>query len=868
MRWPQDGFEFEFASLSFSQPDKNRYAYMLAPVETDWTYVGDRRYGSYNNLPGGAYTFRVKGSNGAGLWNEAGTSLNITVIPPFWETWPFRGLLLLALAGIIFGVYRWRIASIESRNRQLAVEVAERTLTIAGQTADLEALYQADEELERHVQLDQVLQALVNIAVDLLDADKSAVVAWDDRRERLVIRVARNFSAEAISQLTFAPGEGYVGQVMAAGGPVMVEDAESDLLRVLERPEVIAAILGEGIRSFMHIPIRPAAGGGTQPTEGSPQPGEVFGVFTVCYAEPRAFDEREPRLFTALAQRAALAVQNAQHFAAEQRRAEQFRVIGEVGRRITSILDVDQLLREVLGEINQAFGYEVMGIALIEGDELVMKASWPPDWHETGETPLRLKVGETGVMGWVAKIGQSMRVPDVSLESRYVQWPSVGQTRSELAVPLLAKAGVIGVLNVESERINAFDESDVAVMQALANQAAIAIENARLYESSNRQVAQLTALQETNRALASTLERDALLNLIMEQATTLLRADGGMINLVDWEKHEDEVVAYSGAAAQFMGAHGPLNTSLSGWATLHNQPVISNRLAEDDRVAPEALEWLTQARIESAALAPLTIKDRVAGTLVLIKEHGKGGFDQTDLDLLVAFADQAAIAIENARLYEEAHQVAASQERSRLARDLHDAVTQTLFSASLIAEVLPGLWENDPAEGRQLLGELRQLTRGALAEMRTLLLELRPAALVEANLGDLLRQLAESVSGRSGIPVSVSLEGCPVPDLPDEVHVALYRIAQEALNNVVKHAQAHRVEIRLWCSREREGAKPGAGVRVELRISDDGRGFDPATVSSDHLGLGIIRERAQAIGAQLRVESETGTGTIVEVMWQ
>ena len=561
-------------------------------------------------------------------------------------------------------------------------------------------------------------------------------------------------------------------------------------------------------------------------------------------------------------------MQNAQHFAAEQRRAEQFRVIGEVGRRITSILDVDQLLREVLGEINRAFGYEVMGIALIEGDDLVMKASCPPDWHETGLAPLRLKVGETGVMGWVAKTGLPMCVPDVNLESRYVQWPSACCTRSELAVPLVTKSGVIGVLNVESETANAFDESDVAVMQALANQAAIAIENARLYENSNRQVAQLTALQETNRAVASTLDRDALLSLIMEQATTLLRADGGMINLTDWEKREDEVVAYSGAAAQFLGAHSPLETSLSGWATLHNQPVISNRVVEDDRVAPEAVEWLTQARIESAALAPLTIKDRVAGTLVLIKEHGKGGFDQTDLDLLVAFADQAAIAIENARLYEEAHQVAALQERSRLARDLHDAVTQTLFSASLIAEVLPGLWENDPAEGRQLLGELRQLTRGALAEMRTLLLELRPAALVEANLGDLLRQLAESVSGRSGIPVAVSLEGCPVPDLPEDVHVALYRIAQEALNNVVKHAQAHRVGITLHCSAEREEAKPGAGVRVALRISDDGRGFDPATVSPDHLGLGIIRERAQAIGAQLRVASAPGAGTIVEVMWQ
>ena len=134
-------------------------------------------------------------------------------------------------------------------------------------------------------------------------------------RERLVIRVARNFSPEALSQITFEPGEGFVGRAMAAGELITVEDAETDLRTCPERPEVVEAVLGEGIRSFMHIPIR--------------LDGEVFGVFTVCYDEIRAFGAREQRLFTALAQRAALAVQKAQHFAAEQRRAEQFRVISE-----------------------------------------------------------------------------------------------------------------------------------------------------------------------------------------------------------------------------------------------------------------------------------------------------------------------------------------------------------------------------------------------------------------------------------------------------------------------------------------------------------------------------------------------------------
>lgn len=545
--------------------------------------------------------------------------------------------------------------------------------------------------------------------------------------------------------------------------------------------------------------------------------------------------------------------------AMEQRRAEQFRVLNEVGRRITSILNVDQLLIEILEEIHKAFGYEVMGIGLIEGDELVMKASIPSGWQDAGVTPLRLKVGGRGVMGCVAETGQPAQVPDVSQDSRYLQWPPTARTRSELAVPLLTAAGIIGVLNVESQTIDAFDESDLAVMQALANQAAIAIENARLYESTHRQVVQLTALQETHRALASILERDALLKLIMEQATVLLRADGGFINIVDWEHRDDKVVASSGAGMQFLGARSSLDASLSGWVSLHNQPIISNCLDEDARVAPISRQWLAQARIQNAALAPLIISSEVVGTLVLIKEDGKGGFAQADLDLLVAFADQAAIAIENARLYEEAQAAAASQERNRLARDLHDAVTQTLFSASLIAEVLPALWERDAAEGRQLLRELRQLTRGALAEMRTLLMELRPAALVDANLGDLLHQLAESVSGRTGIPIAVSSAGCPPPDLPDEVHVALYRIAQEALNNVAKHAQAKQAEVRLTCAE--------APVRVVLRVMDDGRGFDPNAVSPDHLGLSIVRERSQAIGATLRIESQVGIGTIVEVVW-
>jgi PAS domain S-box-containing protein len=198
---------------------------------------------------------------------------------------------------------------------------------------------------------------------------------------------------------------------------------------------------------------------------------------------------------------------------------------------------------------------------------------------------------------------------------------------------------------------------------------------------------------------------------------------------------------------------------------------------------------------------------------------------------------------------------AAVVERNRLARDLHDAVSQTLFSASLISEVLPRLWERDENEGHRRLEEVRQLTRGALAEMRTLLLELRPDSLAEAEIDFLLKQLAESITGRSRVPVSVAITGrCQVPV---EVKVALYRIAQEALNNVAKHAGAGQVDVKLACR---------AG-KVTLTVADDGRGFEMKKLPPNSLGLSIMRERAREIGAAVTVRSRPGAGTKVRVVW-
>jgi len=293
------------------------------------------------------------------------------------------------------------------------------------------------------------------------------------------------------------------------------------------------------------------------------------------------------------------------------------------------------------------------------------------------------------------------------------------------------------------------------------------------------------------------------------------------------------------------------------------QPLVMPRLKDHPQLdsASATLDSESQRAILGI---PITMGGEVYGGLLMFYTQERS-FAEEDLELGWTLVDQAALAIANAQLRERVEQMAAATERSRLARDLHDAVTQTLFSASLIAEVLPATWESNPTEGRELLTELRQLSRGAMAEMRTLLLELRPAALAEATLGDLLRQLAEAVSGRTGTPVRVSVNGqCR---LPNEVHVALYRIAQEALNNVIKHAHACQVDVRLACTLLRTTDDAPRQYQVEMEVQDDGCGFEPVEIPPHHLGLRIIRERAQAVGATLQIDSKVGHGTTVRVVW-
>lgn len=373
---------------------------------------------------------------------------------------------------------------------------------------------------------------------------------------------------------------------------------------------------------------------------------------------------------------------------------------------------------------------------------------------------------------------------------------------------------------------------------------------------------------------------DAILDYITLYASRLLEADAVAIYRLEPETNLLNIQSSHGLSDEYL-AHStiPLGQGATGQAVLQGTPVAITDVAHAMDILTQPVSSKTQGLLKtmsryfrSELSVPLIVKQEVVGALNLYYANPRV-FEQEEIDLAVSFCDQTALAIENARLRERAQEDAIAAERNRIARELHDSVTQTIFSASLIAEVLPTVWTIDPVEAQNGLDDLRKLARGALAEMRTLLLELRPIGLGEVGLEDLLKQLGAGVSGRIRADVNVSIQGEAI--LPTDVKLAFYRIAQEALNNAAKHSGADRVEIEIksvppLATRKRKKISSSQSIfsqLVSMSIRDNGRGFDPKSVIGEHLGLGIMRERATNTHTALSIKSKPGLGTEVSLYW-
>jgi len=392
-------------------------------------------------------------------------------------------------------------------------------------------------------------------------------------------------------------------------------------------------------------------------------------------------------------------------------------------------------------------------------------------------------------------------------------------------------------------------------------------ERIRVQEEMERRNRELAALNEIGQIINSTLDLRETLTLITTQTNRLLGTQATSVLLYDEERDDLYFAAGSGLGADsLIGQRLPLGQGVAGWVVEHDEPALVPDVLQDPRWFSD-FDRSGDFKTRSILCVPLRSKGRIIGALETMNKEG--GFNQDDVRLLTALAAPMATAIENARLFEQVRNGRAQlqalsrrlveiqeTERGHVARELHDETGQALSSLLLGLSMLEQEAE-DPQAVRARIASLEAMVDEMLENLHRLATNLRPATLDFLGLIPALEQYIETFSEQYGIPVAFEMvELTPEDRLPPEVETALYRIVQEALTNVIRHAQATRVDVLL----ERRGD------RVVAIVEDDGVGFDAETArQSGRLGLFGMQERAEMLGGRLTIESAAGMGTTVYV---
>jgi signal transduction histidine kinase len=393
-------------------------------------------------------------------------------------------------------------------------------------------------------------------------------------------------------------------------------------------------------------------------------------------------------------------------------------------------------------------------------------------------------------------------------------------------------------------------------------------ERQRLEEVLHLRLEWLVAVNQVNQSITKTSELPEAYHKFDEIIIHLFDANDAFLAEVDTKKKEMKISAHTcrnTAHPDLAGMVIHLQNKLPAeWLSERGKPIPFTPAQFKDLGGALATHY-QHTKSQFFITVPQQFGDGLIGLLGLEFLESERLFSDSEIALLERICLDIDQVREKARISEQSQDLIAVEERSRLARDLHDSVTQVLFAASLVAEVLPQIWHRDPERAEASLEELRRLSRGALAEMRTMLLELRPAALINTPLSDLLTQLTEAVASRMGLEFQLFVEQTPL--LPEDVHIGFYRIAQESLNNVVKHAHASLVNVSLSTNPQVADLNNPWHGEIKLMVQDNGRGFSEQEIGPQQLGLAIMHERAEAIQATLSVGSEPGLGTTVTLTW-
>jgi signal transduction histidine kinase len=536
---------------------------------------------------------------------------------------------------------------------------------------------------------------------------------------------------------------------------------------------------------------------------------------------------------------------------------DRLRVLVDAGIALSSELSLEALLQQLVERAALLTGARYAALGVIDQSGTGLER-----FLTTGiDAETRAAIGELpkgrGILGVLIREAVPLRLAELGDDARSVGFPdNHPPMRTFLGVPILLRGVAYGNLYLTEKQDGAeFTEDDEELVQLLAAQAAVAIENTRLYETSTRWLHHLESLNEIGGALAGELELEPLLGLVARRLRDLVQARMVLIALPEPGTDRLRIAAADGEGTDAYGLMGmelELGRSKTGRVLQRGRSERVDSVIDDPEIDQQIARRMG---VRSALYVPLVAEARAIGVLVVHDKLGPtSSFGDDDLRLAESLAARAAIAVELSKRVsrDTVRRVVEAQEneRARLARELHDETGQALTSILLGLKSLDA--RVNTAESRVAVAELRELVVSTLQDVRRLAVELRPAALDDFGLVPAIERLRDLTGEQSGVSFDLVSE---IGDqrLSPETETTLYRIAQEALTNVLKHANAHHVRMRLSRS----------GKAVKLVVQDDGSGFDPERAGDGGVGIVGMGERVALVGGRLTIESTEGAGTML-----
>jgi diguanylate cyclase (GGDEF)-like protein len=533
----------------------------------------------------------------------------------------------------------------------IAVENARLYEATSQRMKEIGILYRIAQSLSTSLDLDSLLANFLEVLNQELGYRWTILLLVDREKNELFIRACPpDYPQEVQEKVRFKIGaEGISGHVALTGEPVVLSDVTQDPRYA---PGLIQA------RSEIAVPLKIG--------------GEVIGVLDIEDPAPGAFGDRDLRLLSSLAAQVAIAIENARLYQATSERAKELAILYDIGRNLTLNLDLDSLLDQILGAMQESFGYLNCAILLLdrEKNELFIKAA--RGYTEEVIRNRRIRIGEEGITGWVAARGEPLNVPDVTRNGRYVE--GAVSSRSELAVPLRIGKEVIGVLDVESQEVAAFQAKDLRMLTSFAAQAAIAIENARLYANLEARVHELDLLTLITGRINAGLGLEKTLETVVDEIRKVIPYDTAILYFSDSEGTTLHPQIVRLASAEYPQDYidrlrtfpVPFGKGLVGWSAKEKEPLNCPNVLKD----PRRLDLPETPSLLSVLTVPFVVEQKTIGALAL-SQIGERRFAPSDLRLLRVLADDCAIAIHKARLFDETQRLAILDGLTGLANSRH-----------------------------------------------------------------------------------------------------------------------------------------------------------------------------------------------------